>query len=171
MTPESHSSGGGARRPLLDKGSVIMFPRRWILTRYNKQQRRHCCLVNTLPWQRVHEHTATADTKERNSSRRRFLSQPPSRDKRRRVEKPSVRSENRSSRERLRSSKCSKCERDRIRDYRLFKFHRVTRQADAEDFVLCLIVKVIWECYNWLYLWLVNIQQIGSPIQTASASN
>jgi hypothetical protein len=32
-------------------------------------------------------------------------------------------------------------------DYRLFKIHHVTKLADVEDFVLCVIVTEI-ECYN-----------------------
>jgi hypothetical protein len=36
MTPESRNSGVGARRPLLENGSVIIFPRQPILTRYTK---------------------------------------------------------------------------------------------------------------------------------------
>jgi hypothetical protein len=30
------------------------------------------------------------------------------------------------------------------RDYRLFKIRRVTKQADVQDFVLCVIVAVIF---------------------------
>jgi hypothetical protein len=34
--------------------------------------------------------------------------------------------------------------RSKSRDYRLFKGHRVTKQADIEDFALCVIVTVIF---------------------------
>jgi hypothetical protein len=35
MAPKSRNSGVGAKRPLLDNGSVIMFPLQRKLTRYN----------------------------------------------------------------------------------------------------------------------------------------
>jgi hypothetical protein len=38
--------------------------------------------------------------------------------------------------------------RSNSRHYRLFKIHRVTKQADVKDFALCVIVSVVTMCYS-----------------------
>jgi hypothetical protein len=49
MTPESRNSGSRARRPLLDNGSVIMFPQQWI--RLKKQFIAY--RVTSIPTQKI----------------------------------------------------------------------------------------------------------------------